>query len=104
MNTIFAKLLYEMEKKHDTVIATIISDQGSTPRGAGSQMLVGQSGRLVGTIGGILASAKMTNYRIEQLEKKVEKHNNVVERTYKLEGRVNEVEHEVKDLKEYHKP
>ena len=59
---------------------------------------------LVGTIGGILASAKMTNYRIEQLEKKVEKHNNVVERTYKLEGRVNEVEHEVKDLKEYHKP
>lgn len=59
---------------------------------------------LVGTIGGILASAKMINYRIEQLEKKVEKHNNVVERTYKLEGRVNEVEHEVKDLKEYHKP
>ena len=43
---------------------------------------------LVGTIGGILASAKMTNYRIEQLEKKVEKHNNVVERTYKLEGRM----------------
>lgn len=52
MNTIFAKILYEMVKERDTVIATIISDQGSTPRGAGSQMLVGEIGRLVGTIGG----------------------------------------------------
>ena len=59
---------------------------------------------LVGTIGGILASAKMTNYRIEQLEKKVEKHNNVVERTFKLEGRMNEAEHDLKDLKKYHQP
>lgn len=59
---------------------------------------------LVGTIGGILAAAKMTTYRIEQLEKKVEKHNNVMERTFKLEGRMNEAEHEIKDLKEYHKP
>lgn len=59
---------------------------------------------LVGTILGVVASAKMTNYRIEQLEKKVEKHNNVVERTYQLEGNVKELEHEVRDLKEYHKP
>lgn len=54
---------------------------------------------LVGTILGVVASAKMTNYRIEQLEKKVEKHNNVVERTYKLEGRMNEAEHDIRDLK-----
>lgn len=59
---------------------------------------------LVGTILGVVASAKMTNYRIEQLEKKVEKHNNVVERTYKLEGRMNEAEHDLKDLKQYHRP
>lgn len=59
---------------------------------------------LVGTILGVVASAKMTNYRIEQLEKKVEKHNNVVERTFKLEGRMNEAEHELKDLKKYHQP
>ena len=59
---------------------------------------------LVGTILGVVASAKMTNYRIEQLEKKVEKHNNVVERTYKLEGRMNEAEHDLKDLKHYHQP
>lgn len=40
---------------------------------------------LVGTFAGILASSKLTIYRIEQLEKKVEKHNSVVERMYKLE-------------------
>ena len=57
---------------------------------------------LVGTILGVVASAKMTNYRIEQLEKKVEKHNNVVERTYKLEGRLTEAEHEINDLKKHH--
>ncbi len=39
----------------------------------------------LGAFAGILASAKLTNYRIEQLEKKVDKHNSVVERTYKLE-------------------
>ena len=36
-------------------------------------------------MGGILVANKLTNYRIEQLEKKVEKHNQVVERVYKLE-------------------
>lgn len=61
-------------------------------------------GTLVGTFGGILVAGKLTNYRIEQLEKKVEKHNCVVERTFKLEGKVTELQHEVGDLKEYHKP
>ena len=42
-------------------------------------------GTLVGTFGGILASNRLTNYRIEQLEKKVDKHNSVIERTYKIE-------------------
>lgn len=40
---------------------------------------------LIGTFLGILTSAKLSNYRIEQLEKKVDKHNTVIERTYKLE-------------------
>lgn len=52
-------------------------------------------GTCVGTLGGILAASKLTNYRIEQLEKKVEKHNSVVERTYKLEGEVCELQHKV---------
>lgn len=42
-------------------------------------------GTLVGSLGGILAANKLVVYRIEQLEKKVEKHNNVIERVYKLE-------------------
>ena len=61
-------------------------------------------GTLVGTFGGILVAGKLTTYRIEQLERKVEKHNSVVERTFKLEGEVKELQHEVIDLKEYHKP
>lgn len=59
---------------------------------------------LVGTLGGILVANKLVNYRIEQLEKKVEKYNNVVERTFKLEGEMKEVQHEIVDLKGYHKP
>ena len=51
---------------------------------------------LVGTIGGILASAKMTNYRIEQLEKKVDKHNSVIERTYELERKADVVDEKIK--------
>ena len=39
-------------------------------------------GTILGTFGGILTANKLTNYRIEQLEKKVEKHNKVIERVY----------------------
>lgn len=57
-------------------------------------------GTLAGTFGGILVSNKLTTYRIEQLEKKVAAHNNVVERTYRLEGRMQEAEHDIRDLKQ----
>lgn len=56
-------------------------------------------GTLAGTFGGILVSNKLTTYRIEQLEKKVAAHNNVVERTYRLEGQMTEVQHDIRDLK-----
>ena len=42
-------------------------------------------GSLAGTFGGILTSNRLTGYRIEQLEKKVEKHNGIIERVYRLE-------------------
>ena len=61
-------------------------------------------GALAGTFGGILTANKLTTYRIERLEEKVNKHNNLIERTYELEGRMNEAEHDIKDLKGYHKP
>lgn len=61
-------------------------------------------GTLAGTFGGIVTANKLTTYRIERLEEKVNKHNNVIERVYQLEGRTTELEHDVKDLKAYHKP
>lgn len=42
-------------------------------------------GTLAGTMGGIMTSSKLTGYRIEKLEEQVKKHNNLIERTYKLE-------------------
>lgn len=47
--------------------------------------LLSLMGTLIGSIAGIIASNKLTLYRIEQLEKKVDKHNNLIERTYRLE-------------------
>lgn len=47
--------------------------------------LIGCGGSILGSIIGILASSKLSNYRIEQLEKKVDKHNNIIERVYNLE-------------------
>lgn len=47
--------------------------------------IIGVVGSALGSLIGILSSSKLTAYRIEQLEKKVDKHNNLIERTYKLE-------------------
>ena len=44
-------------------------------------------------------NARLIAYRLEQLEKKQDKHNETIERTFKLEGRMTEVEHEIRDLK-----
>lgn len=60
-------------------------------------------GTLIGSLSGILAANKLTNYRIEQLEKKVEKHNNVIERVYQLEKSEAVIEEELEHLKEFHK-
>lgn len=53
----------------------------------------------VGSLAGVLASNKLMQYRIQQLETKVNKHNSIVERTYKLEGEVEELQHDIRDLK-----
>lgn len=57
------------------------------------------AGTLGGSLLGVVASSSLTRYRIEQLEKKVQAHNNLVERTYRLEGRVTEMEHDMRDWK-----
>ena len=58
--------------------------------------LISFSGTLMGTFGGIITANKLTNYRIAQLEKKVEKHNSVVERVYQLEKGEAVIEEEIK--------
>jgi hypothetical protein len=52
-------------------------------------------GTLIGTLGGILASGKLTNHRLEALEKKVDKHNTVIERLYVAEEKIKANHHRI---------
>ena len=61
--------------------------------------LLGFAGTLIGSLFGVLAAQKLTQYRLSQLEDKVNKHNNLIERTFKLEGRMDEAEHDIRDIK-----
>jgi len=54
--------------------------------------LIGFAGTLAGSLIGVLAAAKLTNWRLQKLEEKVGEHNKIIERTYKLEGRVDVLE------------
>lgn len=58
--------------------------------------LIGLLGSAGGAFGGILVSSKLTQYRLEQLEKKVEVHNGVIDRVYKLEERTEIQEEKIK--------
>lgn len=53
-------------------------------------------GTLAGTLGGILVSNKLTTYRIEQLEKKVQAHNNFDTRLHKLDTDMEVVHEQIK--------
>lgn len=73
--------------------------------------LIGLVGSGLGSILGVLASAKLTNYRLEQLEKRVQAHNSLIERTYRLEERtelqeekIRVANHRIEDLEDFHKP
>ena len=64
--------------------------------------LIAFAGTLLGTFGGIVTSAKLSNYRIEQLEKKVDKHNNFAEKIPVIENRMSVCEHRIGDLEHQH--
>ena len=66
--------------------------------------ILGFAGTLAGSLLGVLTAQKLTQYRLAQLEEKVNKHNNLIERTYWLEGQLEECRHDIKELKAYHKP
>ena len=55
-------------------------------------------GTVVGTVGGIIASSKLTVYRIKQLENKVDKHNNFAERIPVIENNIKAANHRIDDL------
>ena len=57
-------------------------------------------GSCLGTISGILVSSKPINYRLSRLEERVNKHNNIVERTYILEEKISVANHRIADLEE----
>ena len=47
--------------------------------------LIGLAGSGIGSLVGVMASQKLTQYRLEQLERQVAKHNNLIDRMYKVE-------------------
>lgn len=61
--------------------------------------LITLAGSALGTFAGIAVNSKLTSYRIEQLEKKVDKHNKVIERTTELEAWKESVTDELRDIK-----
>ena len=58
--------------------------------------LIGLAGSGLGSVLGILVSSKLTQYRLEQLEKKVEVHTKLIDRVYKLEERTELQEEKIK--------
>lgn len=59
--------------------------------------LISFCGTCIGSWGGL----KLMSYRIEQLEKRVDKHNSVIERTYKLEEQMKVANHRIDDLERH---
>lgn len=61
---------------------------------------LGFAGTLLGSLLGVMTAQKLTQYRLAQLEEKVNKHNNIIERTFVLEGQMAEVQHDIRDIKQ----
>ncbi len=55
-------------------------------------------GTAIGTFGGIYASARLTSYRIEQLEKKVDKHNSFAEKIPVIDEKIKIIDHRLDNL------
>jgi hypothetical protein len=60
--------------------------------------LLALAGTLTGSFTGILVANRLVNYRLEQLEKKVEKHNNLVERIAMAENDIKILGHKIDDI------
>ena len=65
--------------------------------------LISLVGTLGGSLGGILVSSKLTNYRIQQLENKVAEHNNFARRMPVVEEQIKVINHRLEDLEQEEK-
>ena len=63
--------------------------------------LIALFGTLAGSAGGVLASNRLTTFRLQKLEAKVEKHNSIIERTYRLEEQMEVANHRIADLERH---
>ena len=63
--------------------------------------LLSLAGTLIGSLSEVLAANRLTNYRIQELEKKVEKHNTMVERTFRLEEMMKVANNRLCDLERH---
>ncbi len=70
--------------------------------------ILGFAGTLLGSLFGILAAQKLTQYRLVQVEEKAksnqERTQGLEDRATRLEGRMTEAEHDIRDLKKFHPP
>ena len=62
--------------------------------------VLGFAGTLLGSLLGVVTAQKLTQYRLAQLEEKVNRHNNLIERTFVLEGQMVELQHDIRDIKQ----
>lgn len=65
--------------------------------------LISLIGTLGGSLGGILVSSKLTNYRLEQLESRVAEHNNFARRMPVVEEQIKVINHRIEDLEQEEK-
>ena len=63
--------------------------------------LISLAGTLMGSLVGILVSAKLTAYRLEQLEKRVAEHNNFARRMPVIEEQIKVINHRIEDLEQH---
>jgi ATP-dependent Lon protease len=62
--------------------------------------LIALLGTVLGSMGGVIASSRLTAYRLKQLEEKVDKHNNMIERTYVLEEQMKQAKYRLENLED----
>jgi hypothetical protein len=60
--------------------------------------LVALTGTLIGSFGGVITSSKLTSFRLEKLEQKVDKHNSFAERIPVMEERINTLNHRIDEI------